>query len=226
MIERLTTAGQRRVTAAARDFANTFLVPLAQYTVHLAMRNDKSQDQMEIGGQMVPIVPSQWQDEILSMEVAVALTPDEGQRMAQQLLLMNNLMSQDESLALVYGVQQKHALLDTVFELMGIADTSKFMLAPSDPQFQQAAQMQAQQMQEAQMQAQQKENAMLGAQVQHINAQTQNLAVDNQLKAFEFDWKRTDAVADNLREDEKLEHQKIVDQEKLEIERSKARSSS
>jgi len=76
MIERLTTAGQRRVTSAARDFANTFLIPISQYIVHLGMINDQGQSQMEVGGEMVPIVPSQWQDEDLNMDVAVALTPE------------------------------------------------------------------------------------------------------------------------------------------------------
>ena len=224
MIERLTTAGQRRVTAAARDFANTFLIPLAQYTAHLAMRNDTGQDQMEIGGQMVPIIPSQWQDETLAMDVAVALTPDEGDRMAQQLLMMHSIMSQDQTMAMCYGVPQKHALLDTVFELMGVSDTSSLMLSPNDPQYQMQAQQQAQMSQQQMMQQQEKEAAMLGAQIQHLAAQTENLGADNQLKLAEFDWQRTNEMADNLRADEELEHNMMIDQEKVEIDRAKASS--
>ena len=125
---------------------------------------------------------------------------------------------------MTYGVAQKHALLDAVFELMGVSDTSKIMLAPSDPQFQQQAQAQAQQQQQMQMEQQQKENAMIGAQVQHLNAQTQNLDVDNKMSLAEFEWKRTNEMADNLRSDEELEHNKVIDQERVAIERTKARS--
>ena len=222
MIERLTTAGQRRVTSAARDFANTFLIPLAQFTVHLAMREDKGQDVKEVAGQMMPIVPSQWQDEDLVMDVAVALTPDEGSQMAQQLLMMNSMLSQDPTMQISYGVAQKHALLDQVFDLMGISDTSKILLAPSDPQFQQAAQQQAQQ---AQME-QQKQDKLLGVQVAGAETQTQ-LALSSDQRAWqEFGWKQTNEMADNLREDDELEHKKDVDMQELEIERTQKRQAS
>ena len=53
MIDKLTTAGRRRVTMSARDFARTFLVPISQHIVKLAMQNDQTQDAIEIGGQMI-----------------------------------------------------------------------------------------------------------------------------------------------------------------------------
>lgn len=218
MIERLTTAGQRRVTAAARDFANTFLVPLAQYIVKLGMENDQSQSQMEIGGQMMPIAPQQWQDTDSKMDVAVALTPDEGQRMGQQLLMMNSMLTQDPSMAMSYGVAQKHALYDMVFDLMGVSDTSKILLAPSDPQFQQAVQ---QQQQESQKQ-EQKQDQVMGVQLGLGQAQIQSIGFNDNLKGQEFGWKQTNEMADNMREDEELEHDKAFDYAKLEVDKRKA----
>ena len=60
MIAKLTSAGQRRVIMAARDFARTFLVPLSQHIVKFAIQNDQSQDQFEMCGQIVPVVPQSW----------------------------------------------------------------------------------------------------------------------------------------------------------------------
>jgi hypothetical protein len=222
MIERLTTAGQRRVTMAARDFANTFLVPLSQYTVKLAMEHDKSQDVMEVAGQQVPIAPSTWQDDTLGMDVAVALTPEEGQRMSQHLLLMHGLMKEDQDMALSYGAAQKHALFDMVFELIGVSDTTQVMLSPNDPRYAQAAQQRSQ----AQMAQAQEQKKVTDAQVRNLDAQGQGLFQSNQLKAAELEWKRTNEMADNLRADDELDHQKQVDKEKLEIDRDKLSSNS
>jgi hypothetical protein len=144
--------------------------------------------------------------------------------MAQQLLMMHSIMGQDPTMAMCYGVPQKHALLDTVFELMGVSDTSSIMLSPNDPQYQMQVQQQAQMSQQQMMMQQQKEAAMLGAQIQNLNAQTENIGADNQLKLAEFDWKRTNEMADNLRADEELEHNMVIDQENVEIDRAKVLS--
>ena len=140
MIDKLTTAGRRRVTMSARDFARTFLVPISQHIVKLAMQNDKSQDAIEIGGQMIPVVPSEWADDDLEMEVAAALTPDEAQRQAAQLTMMHTTMMQDPAMADIYGVTQKHALFDKIFDLVGIKNTSQYMISPQSPEFAQMAQ--------------------------------------------------------------------------------------
>ena len=220
MIERLTTAGQRRVTSAARDFANTFLVPLSQYIIHLAMKNDMSQDQMEVGGQMVPIAPQQWQDDTLSMEVAVALTPEEGQRMAQQLLTMNAMLTQDPTMALSYGVAQKHALYDMVYDLMGVSDTSKILLAPSDPQFQQQAQQKGQQDQQMQQMQQEDRQLQQGA----MKAQVGLAQSADKREWSKFDWSRTDDMADNLLDQDKFEHQVVTDEAELALEKTQDRN--
>lgn len=223
MVERLTTAGQRRVTSAARDFANTFLVPLTQYIVRLGMENDPSQDQMEIAGQQLPIVPSQWSDDEMHMEVAVALTPDESQRMGQQLLMMNTMMSQDPTLQMSYGPEQKHALLDMVFDLIGVTDTSNILLSPQSPQYQQKAQ-QAQQMQMQQMQeTKQKEDAMFGLQLETGKTQMTLAQSADQREWQKFSWDQTDDMADNLLNQEKHEWDIDRESQELEIERTQKR---
>lgn len=206
MIDRLTTAGQRRVTMACRDFATTWLIPISQYIIHLAMRNDKGQMPMEVAGQQTMISPQQWQDEDLAMDVAVALTSDEGQRMAQQLLMLNQMLGQDQQMALSYGAVQKHAMYDMIFDMLGITDTTPIMLSPKDPQYGQMAQQQAQAAQAAQA----KQDQMMQVQMGLGAAQAESLQANTQLGAKKFSWDQTNDMADNLREDQKLELERIV----------------
>lgn len=202
MIERLTTAGTRRPMRAARDFAHTFLVPLCQMIVHLAMDNDQSQTQLEVRGRQVPIVPAQWVDDVLSMEVAVALTPQEGKEQAQQLMMMHQVMGQDPSLAPIYTVQHKHALLDAVFDALGIEDTTPFMARPDSPQF-------AQQMQQQQAEAkkaQQKQEAM-------VLLQGRLAQSADRRQWEEFNWKRTNDMQDNMLNEDKFGHEQTMDRD-------------
>ena len=219
MIERLTTAGQRRVTAEARDFANTFLIPLCQYIVDLAMRNDTSQTTMEVAGQQVPIVPSQWQDDELHMQAAVALTPEEGQRTAQQLMMIHNTLVQDPSMGVMYGPKQKHAQLDMIYDLLGISDTTNLLLPPGSPEYQQA---QAQQAQQAQM-AQQKQDALLQTQLETAQTQIQTARSSDQRAWADLQWKRTDDMADNLLNEEKHSWDVERETQELQIEREQKR---
>jgi hypothetical protein len=219
MIERLTTAGQRRVTMAARDFANTFLVPLCQFIVRQGMKMDRTTRVLEVAGQMMPISPQSWHDTGLEMEVAFALTPEEAQEKAQQVLMMHGMMSQDEDMKLMYGPEQKHAVFDLVFEAIGISDTTKIMLPPTSPQYQQKVQQQ-QMMQQQAMQAQQ---AAMQKQGQVADVQIRGLMSKEQREWAQFNWSRTNDMADNTREDEKLEHEKVIDFAELQLERQQKR---
>ena len=217
MIDKLTTAGRRRVTMAARDFARTFLVPLSQHICKLAMENDKTQDQIEMKGQMIPVIPSQWSDDDLEMEVAAALTPDEAQRNASQLLMIHQNMMQDPAMAEIYGVTQRHSLFDHIFDLMGVKNTATFMVSPNSPEFQQM-QMQKQ----VQMESQQQE-AAVQAELQKglVAAQTAALEMQGQAALTKAQVDQADKMFDNTMNQEELDHTKFVDIEKLAIEREK-----
>ena len=217
MIDKLTTAGKRRVTMAARDFARTFLVPVSQHIVKLAMQNDKTQDQIEIGGQMIPVVPAQWADDDLEMEVAAALTPDDAARQAGQLVMIHNTMMQDPSMQDIYGVTQKHALFDKIFDLMGIKNTSQYMMSPQSPEFAQMAQQKEAMSQEQLRQSTEQlelQKALTAAQIAGIEqtAQAQLMKAQTDL---------TDRMFDNNMDVQKFEHEQFVDIEKLNIDRKK-----
>lgn len=154
LIERLSNAGMRRVAMGARDFAATMYGEIMRGIVRLARQHDKSQDQKEAGGQMLVIAPAQWKDDP-DLEIDEALTPDEARELAMQLMAMDGRIKSDEELQLLYSMEEKHRLWDTVYELLGVKDATRFLAPPGSPQVKQRMQLRQQQ-QTAQQQAQQK----------------------------------------------------------------------
>lgn len=214
MVERLTNAAGSRPTADARSFAQTFLVPLFRHIVKIAKKNDKSQDQTEASGRMIPVIPSQWVGEFDELEVAVALTPDEASQQAMQLLTMHQLMMQDPVASQLYGLEQRHALLDDVFDGLGFSDTSRYMMRPDSPEVQQ----QNQQMAEMQQVIQQLQQALSDKTVQEQAIQQQIAQGWAQINNTMMD-----KMEDNARADTELHVVDIAQgQEKLDIERMKA----
>ena len=218
MIERLTNAGQRRVIRAARDFAQTFMIPLCQYIYKLGARNDQRTHSREVAGKYEQIKPAGWPDMDVDMDISVALTPDERERHGQALLAVYQFQLQDPDLKLGFGYAQKHALLDDIYDCLGVPDSSTYLLRPDSPEYEQKQKFQAKQMQDHQQQ-QQMQQQMQQAMVQ----KQQQLEMDR----YQFDqWLRKsadgrswgeleiakakaevdarDTVADNIREDEKL----------------------
>lgn len=217
MIAKMTSAGQRRVLMAARDFARTFLVPLSQHIIKLAIQNDKTQEQFEIGGQVVPVIPSSWNQDDLDMEVNAALTPDEAVRSASQLMMVHQLLMQDQTMAGIYGVPQRHALFDKVLDDMGMKNTAHLLMSPSSQEFQQMMMQQQVQMEEQQneqrVMAELQKN-LLASQASSYEAQAESMMMSVQTTL-------TDKMFDNQMDSQEHAHKQYVDLEKLAIERAK-----
>ena len=237
MVERLTNASQMRVMRAARDFAESFHVPLSKYIYRLGARHDQRTHSKEVAGKFEVLQPASWPDMDMSMQVSVALTPDAGQKHAQMLIQMYNMMMQDPSIMLAFGYAQKHALLDDIYDHLGVADTSRYLLAPESPEYQQKQKFQAQQ-QKAQQAQQQKQQQLAQAMQQH----QMKMEMDEtqfkqwleksedgrewmlaQVKKIESGVKNQDTAADNLREDEKLRWDKVTDLMEYDLERTQER---
>jgi hypothetical protein len=103
------------------------------------------------------------------------------------------LIMQDPVASSLYGLEQRHALLDDVFESMGVSDTSKYMMRPDSPEFQQK------QMQEQQMQQQMQEMQM---QIQQFQMQLQEQQVQQGWAVINNDM--MDKMEDNQRADTEL----------------------
>jgi hypothetical protein len=217
MIAKLTSAGQRRVLMAARDFARTFLVPLSQHIIKLAIQNDKSQDKMEIAGQVIPVVPSSWNQDDLDMEVEAALTPDEAVRSASQLMMVHQLLMQDQTMAGIYGVTQRHALFDKVLDDMGMKNTAHLLMSPTSQEFQQMMMQQQVQMEEQQQEQRimsELQKTLMASQAASYEAQAESMMMSVQTTL-------TDKMFDNQMDSQEHAHKQYVDLEKLAIERAK-----
>lgn len=213
LIDKLTVRGNRRVTSAVRDFAETFLVPLYQRIARLGMDNDRRTYQREIKGKTVTIAPQTWVDTEMNIAVPKALTPEEGLMLAQQLLMVHQVQTADPDMRMIYTVAQKHELFARVYDALGIEDTMGLMVRPDSPQFQQAMQQSQQQQQQQQMIMQERDQFQRGMIMSQDRREWEKLTADI-----------TDKMADNLREDEKLEHEVAIDWEEIDIERTQNRA--
>jgi hypothetical protein len=181
MIERLTNAAGSRPSADARSFAQTFLIPLFKYIVSCGKLYDQSVFQTEMSGRAVVVAPQSWQGDFDRLDVAVALTPEEAEAHAQKLLTMHQMLSMDPVAGQLYGVAQRHALMDEAFDAMGVSDTAAFMMRPDSPEFAQMQEQQAmmeEQMNQMQMQIQQFQMQLQEQQIAQGWAQINNVMMD------------------------------------------------
>ncbi len=114
----------------------------------------------------------------------------------------------------LYGLQEKHALLDDVCDLMGVGDTSRYMKQPDDPQVIQGLQQQSQMSQQMHQ---------LQMQMQQMQMQNQQLTSQLAIQKDERDWMKvrsdttfTQAKIEDLYEDN------IHDDDTLQLDREKA----
>ena len=211
MIERLTNAAGTRPSADARSFAQTFLIPLFKYIVSCAKLYDQSVFQTEMSGRAVIVAPQSWQGDFDRLDVAVALTPEEAEAHAQKLLTMHQMLAMDPVAGQLYGVAQRHALMDEAFDAMGVSDTAAFMMRPDSPEFAQMQEQQAmmeQQMQEMQMQLQQFQMQLQEQQIAQGWAQINNTMMDK--------------MEDNARADRELAVETRQGDRELDIKASKS----
>jgi hypothetical protein len=141
------------------------------------------------------------------------LTPDEGADHAQKLMVMHQTLSMDPQLSQLYGLKERHALMDDVFDAMGVGDTQRYLMRPDSPEFAQA-QQQMQQQQQMQMQQQQ----------QMFAQQQANFREQLDQKWAEINNKIMDTMQDNEREDEKSDWTMYKEGQELEIERDQKRA--
>lgn len=212
MVERLTNASNRRSMMGVRDFANEYLSAIAKRIYDLGRKYDTRQRTVELAGQWIQITPQQFIPRS-KIKIRTALTPDDRQREAQFLLMLHQHMQQDPELMLLYGLQQKHALLDDVADLMGVGDTSRYMLQPNSPEVGQK--LQAQQQQQQQMQ--QMQQAIL-------QIQTQLRLNEDERAERKLDLEFMDKATDNSRADEELDWDNYWKRQELQLERQQQRS--
>jgi hypothetical protein len=133
--------------------------------------------------------------------------------MSVRLLAIDARISQDEAMKPLYGLKQKHALYDAVYELMGVKDATRFLASPESPEVKQA-------LQQAQQQAQQ----MMAA--QQAQAKFQQQALQDQL---DLGWqalnnKIMDTLHDNTLDDKKFVMDTYFKRQELQLEAEQNRA--
>jgi hypothetical protein len=103
-------------------------------------------------------------------------------------------MKPDGSSNPLYGLPQQHALLDEVFDAMGISDSTAYLMRPDSEEFQMMQQQEAQQAQMIQQQQMQMQQFQMQLQEQQV--QQGWAAINNSMM---------DKMEDNQRADRELE---------------------
>ena len=129
--------------------------------------------------------------------------------------MMNGQLSADEEMKPLYGLQQKHALWDTVYELIGVKDSTKFLAAPETPGVQQMLAARTQSLNE---QREQQNQAL----------QFQRLAAEDQLRLGWASLNNTmiDKQHDNDLADDKFDADTYFREQELKLEREQKRGAS
>ena len=214
MVERLTNAAGARPASDARSFAQAFLVPLFKHIVECGKLYDQSQTQTEASGQIIPVAPQTWVGDFDELDIAVALTPEEAEVHAQKLMTMHQILSMDPITSQLYGVAERHALMDDVFDALGVSDTLRYMMRPDSGEF--AAQRQ--EVMELQQQVQMLTEQLNGVQTYAIQQQIEQgwAQINNSMM---------DKMEDNEREDQELAVDTRQQDRKLDIDELKVRRS-
>lgn len=227
MIERLTNASNRRIMKAARDFAETFIVPLMRHVCELARKYDERTYLLAVAGNQVPVTPSKWADDDGECEVKTALTSSAAQQYAQQLLMLHQLVKADPELKQLYGLQEQYNLIDEVYESIGVSDSSRFLMRPDNPNFQkqQQGQQQIQQKLIADQMATSdamKRKAVAEAALAELLLQLEPAKLKLEMDKYQLD--AADKAADNLRADREFEWQQLKDTAEVQLEHDQQRA--
>ena len=145
MVEQLATLSQQRQKIVARHFAS-FVKKLFHEIYRLVVVNEDQQKVVELAGAYVQIDPSTWDDK-RDVVTELRLGYGEQDREAQKRLALHSLFSQDPGLQMMYGPQNRYAMMKSILENQGILNVEEYLTPPEmipPPQPDPNAEMQAQ----------------------------------------------------------------------------------
>lgn len=234
LITRYMNASNRRTMVMARNFAESFLMPLMFDLYRLAIENDSQPRMIQLSGKFVPIDPKQLRERT-EMTVAVALTPDARAAEARTLTMLDQMWTanpQDPTLNGMYQAQQRFALLARAVDLMGLKGGDKYLMSPMSPEYQQGQQQNAQKQQQQQQMTQQIEFKKLelderkvmvserGAAVaeEQLVLEAEKIGVELSTKAQEMIAKQEKDSADLVLKAAEFRHEQATDMAYIDIE--------
>jgi hypothetical protein len=220
MIARLTNAANKRIMGQARDFAE-FLGQVMVRIYKLGVQTDSRIYTLEAQGRQMQIRPGQLPPGAPTYHVTEALTPEEGAKRAMALSAAHQMLSQDDHLKQLYGVQQRHKLVEDFFEALGINDASAYMMTPGGEEHQQTMRAAQEQMEKQQQQAMQQRAAQMELLLSADRREWMRVQTDGMKTQAEI----LNLAEDNERADYELQTGNIFKIRELELEEKKINSS-
>lgn len=159
-VERIMTAMESMVSEYVTNFSQTVIRPL-YIEIHRLLRNHGGEMKLKIGGEYIPVDPSQWPERTkLNVVTGAGL----GEQSRKGTAMLNVLMAQEKLMMAGSGLVNEgnaySALIDGA-KYSGLDYPEQYFIDPASPEAQQAAQAKQQADQQAQQAAEQKEMQML-----------------------------------------------------------------
>lgn len=129
MVEQLIGASMQRQKTMARAFATQFLAPLFLEVYRLVAENESKQRIVDIAGAWVPINPAEWarqRDVVIDFRLGYG----ERDQRAQEYIALGGMLAEDQSVAHLFGPEERFNLYKTVMETKGHRDVSMFLKDP------------------------------------------------------------------------------------------------
>lgn len=208
-------AAQNRIRMVARNIAHNGMCSLMRAIYRLFRENATTPLTVQTEQGIVQVMPKQLPPRN-QLIVSVAISPNEKQQRAQNLLMLKQMLTADPTIAPLFGLQQDRYMTSEIFSLMGIKDVHNYLM-PLEQYQPQPDPMQELQMQMAQAQVQLTQN-----QAQKIYSDADNdkhrlafeqqkAADETQMKMQDLQFKQEHAADSMSLENRKVDNQATVD---------------
>ena len=179
MVEKMAARGDKRMATIARNFA-IFLKNIMLDLYQVGIEHDEKPVVLEIQGDYQQVIPKEL-PRYTDMVVRTALTPQEAQTEAMQLLTMHQSYLADPVLNQMYLPTDRYQLMGDVAELMD--KQTNYLSSPDSDEYKSAMMQQQQAMEQQTQQHFQMQQALLGMQGQF---QQQIEGMKAELRRFEI----------------------------------------
>lgn len=200
MVERLVSLSQTRQKIIARNFANSFLIPLYLKVYSLVIAKEDKEKIVELAGNWVKVKPSSWRDR-KTVTVSLHLGYREHDSEAEKRLQMAAFLTQSPAFAPMFQMPNAYKLATDVMKLRGMPAVNDYLTPPDKVPPPQPDPMAVKQMQIEELKAQ---AAMVTAQATQGKAQATaqfdqaKVSLDQQKAALDHQIKQRDAERKDL----------------------------
>ena len=135
LVENLVGLSQQRQKIIARNFANTFLIPLYLEVYRLVLENEQKKKIVDLAGDWVEVDVETWierKDVFSSLKLGYG----EQAKEAGKLMQFHTMMKSDPSMVAMYPPQKQYNVLRAMIEKEGVKNVSDYIVKPGTPEWQ------------------------------------------------------------------------------------------